>query len=379
MSSIKVAEPVAGAEAIVFCQEHYNPLGIIRSLGEVGYHPAGIVVRGGRPLSSRSKYLSKVFMVDNVEEGYEKLLKICSETDTKPFVFTSDDTITCFLNDRYDEFADKAHFFNAGAAGRLRRYMNKETLNELAISCGLNVLEAVVVDTAERKSPIGYPVITKALDSLEDGWKKYMHICRSDIDFAAAMDGFGSKRALVQKYIEKDNEYCIEGLSVDGGSKAMFSIASTYKYLLPDSYSPYMDVMSCNEKSICTGLKAMLREIGFEGIYECEFLRDKDGGLYFGEINFRNSTWSYASTCAGMPLPAIWIEAILGDEVHLEDYLRPVKDGFIAMVEPSDFKKRVLSKKRSLFGWIGDLAQADCRYYLGKNDLKPVISYLLGR
>lgn len=375
MNSIKVAR----VETIVFCQEHYNPLGIIRSLGEAGYRPVAIVVRGGRPLSSRSKYLSKAIMVDSVEEGYDKLLEICSETRSRPFVFTSDDTITCFLNDHYDELADKANFFNAGEPGRLRHYMNKETLNELAVRCGLAVLEAVVVDTTERKSPIEYPVITKALDSLEDGWKKYMHICRSDADFAAAMDDFGSKRALVQKYIEKDNEYCIEGLSVDGGKKAMFSIASTYKYILPDSYSPYMDVTNCNEDHICAGLRAMLREIGFEGIYECEFLRDKDGSLYFGEINFRNSTWSYASTCAGMSLPAIWIEAMLDSEVQLEDYLHPVKEGFTAMVEPSDFKNRVLSRKKGLFGWIGDLIQTDCRYYLGKNDFKPVASYLLGR
>lgn len=47
----------------------------------------------------------------------------------------------------------------------------------------------------------------------------------------------------------------------------------------------------------------MFSEIGFEGIFEVEFMGDADGKLWFLEINFRNSTWSLASMKAGMPLP----------------------------------------------------------------------------
>lgn len=45
---------------VVFSEEHYNPLGVIRSLGESGLKPVAIIVKGGPLLTSKSKYLSAV-------------------------------------------------------------------------------------------------------------------------------------------------------------------------------------------------------------------------------------------------------------------------------------------------------------------------------
>ncbi len=55
---------------IVFGFEHYNPLGIVRSLGEAGIRPIGIIVDGLRPITSKGKYLLEVHMVDCIEDGY---------------------------------------------------------------------------------------------------------------------------------------------------------------------------------------------------------------------------------------------------------------------------------------------------------------------
>ena len=56
---------------IVFAIEHYNPLGVIRTLGKRGIRPDYIAEKGRVRLSSKSKYINKVHEVDNVEEGYE--------------------------------------------------------------------------------------------------------------------------------------------------------------------------------------------------------------------------------------------------------------------------------------------------------------------
>lgn len=40
---------------VVFGQEHYNPLGIVRTLGENGIHPTAFVYGGGLRLTSKSK------------------------------------------------------------------------------------------------------------------------------------------------------------------------------------------------------------------------------------------------------------------------------------------------------------------------------------
>lgn len=44
---------------VVFGQEHYNPLGIVRTLGENGIHPTAFVYGGGLRLTSKSKYLRR--------------------------------------------------------------------------------------------------------------------------------------------------------------------------------------------------------------------------------------------------------------------------------------------------------------------------------
>lgn len=98
----------------------------------------------------------------------------------------------------------------------------------------------------------------------------------------------------------------MEGCSIIEEKDVLISIASTYNYQLEDSYSPYMTVSNLENDDLKTKLKNMIEDIGFEGIFEIEFLIDQDNSLYFLEINFRNSTWSYASTVAGMPLPIIW-------------------------------------------------------------------------
>lgn len=137
-----------------------------------------------------------------------------------------------------------------------------------------------------------------------------------------------------------------------------------------------MTVTNFKDEDLKSKLEAMIREIGFEGIMEIEFLIDQDDKFYFGEINFRNSTWSYASTCAKMPLPIMWIEA-MENNVKLKDREKKVPDKFTAMVEVYDYRTRVKTKQISLIKWLNDLRQSNCKYYIGKNDFKPVLAWMM--
>ena len=114
----------------------------------------------------------------------------------------------------------------------------------------------------------------------------------------------------------------------------------------------------------------MMSKIGFEGIFSIEFLVDQDDQMYFSEINFRNSTWSYASTCAGMNLPVLWAKSTLCNQTDLKDK-KKIIEGFSAMVEPVDYSKRVLSEKVSLFEWLADFKRANCTHYYVEDDLDP--------
>lgn len=364
---------------IVFGQEHYNPLGIVRTLGENGIRPSVIVYGGGLRLTSKSKYAARVCSVGTIEEAYAELLSLVSRCgDAKPFVLTSDDTTESYLDERYDELHGKIFFFNAGKAGRVTSFMDKGAILSVAEAHGLKVLKTVVTECGVVPKGLEYPVITKAITPTVGAWKNDMHICRDELELRKAFESIRSDEVLVQKYIVKKNELCMEGFAGPGGRDMMVTIASTYNYYLPMSYSPYMTVRNLDSPQLEGRLRELIADIGFTGVFEIEFLEDEEGRLWFSEINFRNSTWSYASTCAGMPLALMWADSQLQGRVD-NTLLRKVPDGFTAMVELDDCRERLKKGKVSLAAWFSDFRKADCKYYLGRRgDFAPVVSVLGG-
>ncbi len=359
-------------KCIVFAIEHYNPLGIVRSLGREGISPDIIAVHGKAKLMSSSRYVSEMHEVSSVEEGYNVLLKEYGRYSKEclPVVFCSDDKTVGYLDLHYDEVKDKFVLFNAGQQGRINEFMNKFNILRCAEKNGLRVLKAQACNHGEIPDNLEYPVITKAISPNTGGWKSDVHICHSREDLKKAFESIKAERVLIQKYIDKKNEYCVEGFSIDRGKQVRITIASTYNYLLTGYYSPYMTVKNMENESLRRSLEIMFSDIGFEGIFEAEFLIDQDDEIYFSEINFRNSTWSWASTITGMNLPVLWGEAMLSGKIP-NDIYKVIPNHFTGMVEPIDFGKRVETGKVTPGQWLADFKDAKVTYYYDKDDLAP--------
>lgn len=356
---------------IVFGFEHYNPLGLARSLGENGIKPIGIIIRNSRKITSKSKFFDKIYFVNTIEEGYEVLKSRFKGNQN--FIFSSDDQIANFLDEHYDELKKNFIFFNAGGKGTVAYYQNKYNILKMAEKHGISYLKTWVVKKGEVPADIQYPIITKAMISTLDNWKDDMIICHNEAELVDAYKIVRSETVLLQKYIKKKNELCMEGCSVQRGKDTLISIASQYNYQLEDSYSPYMRVSNLKDEELKEKLKKMIADIGYEGIFEIEFLVDQDNSLYFLEINFRNSTWSYASTVAGMPLPVIWAQGML-EEAEVSSCEKKIEEPFDAIVEFDDYRRRVKTGMISKKQWLKDLKAAKCKYYIGKRDIKPFLS-----
>lgn len=367
-------------EYIVFGYEHYNPLGIVRSLGEEGINPIGVIVKNKKRVTSVSKYFKEIHMVDTVEEGYQLILKMfgnnVSKTgDINTFVFTSDDTMTSFLDQRYDEIRDKFIFYNAGEQGRITKYMDKGVLSELAVKYGLKIPKTYRVRKGCIPADITYPVITKARDSVQFGWKENVFICNSEEELKSALEKVTQDEILVQQYIKKKNELCLDGLCVNRGKDVFLSMGSTYNYLLPNSYSFTFTLENNHNETIQDSLVKMMTEIGFEGIFSIEFLVGEDNKLYFIEINFRHSAWGYASTCLGMNLITNWAHGMIHREIASDIY-KEIPQNYVAMVELPDFKNRVIKNHMNPFKWFKEMKECKCLYYYNKEDPKPFWSAL---
>lgn len=356
---------------IVFALEHYNPLGHIRSLGENGINPIYVSVKRRGPVACLSKYISKCHFVDTVEEGYQLLLSEYGhfDYDHRPYLIFSDDKSVGYFDLHYEEIKDKFIFYNAGKQGRINEFMDKQRILEIAKKHGFNVLDSWVVKLGEIPEGIEYPVITKDISPNSGSWKSDVYICENEEELKEAFTKITSPMVQIQKFVDKKNEYAIEGLTINHGKQMLIGSTLTWKYLIKGYYSPYHDVTMLKDQTIRTRLESLFAEIGFEGIFEVEFLIDKDDTYYFLEANFRASAWNYSSAVAGMPLAYLWVKSMEDGNIA-EDAEKPFED-FTDMSEVIDYGKRVEGGMCSLAEWLRDFKEAKGTYYYNKEDPAP--------
>lgn len=355
---------------IVFGMEHYNPLGLIRTLGRYGIRPVYIAIKGRGVASSKSKYIKKVHYVDTIEEGYDVLLKEYSNMLQKPFVLTTDDDVQSILDMNYSKLKDMFIMYHAGTDGRVTEYMDKKRILEIAEKHGLKVLPTVVTDRGIVPENLEYPVITKAMSPTEANWKKNVFICESEEELREAFEQIACSKVLIQKFVEKKNELCLDGFTINQGRQSFIPMGTNYNYLIRGYYSPYMTAFNFEDQEMLGSINSMFEEIGFEGIFSVEFIIDQDDTCYFSEVNFRNSTWNYIATFIDMPIPLLWCEAMLTGKID-QNWKKTFPDHFTAMTEPIDYKIRVEGRRVDLAQWLMEFKTTDVPFYLDAEDPEP--------
>lgn len=361
---------------IVLCGDNINAVSILRSLGEVGLRPTVIMVDEGHvTLVSKCRYVGKLIQTKSFDESLQQLLSLADPL-CPPFVYTSDDNHQSLIDLHYDELKQGFYFFNAGEAGRVTHFMDKNNICLAAKECGFTIAESEVLKPGQLPQHIHYPVITKTLNPYEDGWKRDVGIYHDPESLAKAYTQMVSKSLLVQEYIVKKNELSMQGFSIDAGRIVYLPFKRQYFRFTDSAYGSYCYYKTYQDDDLYNKIVALLRMIRFSGNFEIEFLEKQDGSLVFLEINFRHALSNYASTIGGINLPYEWAKATL---LHSVDGLHPTKDYFTAINEFKDFNTFVKSGKIGLLPWLKDLVTADSYYLWNKHDPKPLFSFYLGK
>ena len=354
---------------IIFCHDHYNPLGVVRSLGERGINPIVIVMNKRPVLLNHSKYSQIVHTVENIEDGYKLLLENYGNENKKPFLYSCSDDVCYWLDEHYDELINRFYFFHGNEKGVIAHYLNKAEINRLAENCGCDVLRYEVIPKEEMPKTLHYPVLTKALDSTLYAWKNEMNICNDESELKKAFEHIRSPKILVQEFIKKKNELCLDGFSINGGENVYIPYYTNYLRFSDMSYGGYMLLRPFIDQDTLSKVRQILKEVGYTGIFEVEFLLDDNDKLYFLEVNFRNSTWSYAYTYGGYNMPFLWALGTLKGELEIKS-INPIEK-FVAMSEEDDYEMMVKTKRMRLSQWIKDFYRADCHYLYNEKDSKP--------
>lgn len=356
---------------VLVTKEHYNPLGIVRTLGEAGIRPIVVAVKGDLKFVGQSKYVKEKYYVDSTEEGINLIIDKFAKNDEKSFILTGDDVTVAMLDKHYDRLKNYFYFYNAGEAGRIAHYMNKDVMMDLVTKHGIQIVKTWNVKVGEIPVDIVYPIMTKAINSIGAEWKDIVYICNNDRELKSAFNNMKSENVLIQQYVEKVDEISFDAFSINRGKDIFVVMEANQVYNMPDKYSPYWMIKNSENKEMQEKISKVIEEIGLEGIFEFEFIKDKEGNLWFLEINFRNTALGYATTVAGMPQVVYWCESMEKGFIDKEKYYKKIPDGFTAMAECWDYDARVKAGIISKEAWLKEYMTAECKMYMGRNDFEP--------
>lgn len=311
-------------------------------------------------------------MKDSVEEGFKLLLDEYGNFDSshKPYIVFSDDKSVGYFDLHYDEWKNKFITYNAGIAGRINEFMDKYNIQQLAKKHGFNVLDSYVISkNDDLPKDLCYPIITKDISPNSGSWKDDVYVCQNEQELRSAIGKISSPQIMIQHFVDKQNEMALEGYTINHGRDMQIVTQLTWKYLIQGYYSPYHDVCMFTDREMERKLQAMFEEIGFEGIFEVEFLIDKDGTFYFMETNFRASAWNPTGKFAGMPLDYLWVKGMENGCIDSSD--RKEFEPFTSMSEVIDYGKRVEGGMVNIAEWLRDFKDAKCVYIYDKEDRAP--------
>ena len=297
--------------AIVIGDNHYNTLGVVRSLGEQKCNVKVILFHSDEHIVEKSRYV-KSFSTIRIEK--EELIRAIEENLSASnvnvlFPLCDFAAIVC------DEMKLKESFncIIPGAKGKIREYEDKSVANQIAKIAGLLVPRSLEIDLAETEKYDWsiFPAIVKPIQSIEG---KKGDICTVEneeelTECYTALKDKGYRRLQVQEFIHGDDSYMVEILGYVGrDGKPHYSdiVKKVREYPIRNGSTSFAEIVKEQQGLEITAVTKMLKLLGFFGIFDIEF-KYADGKLFFIEINLRNGAPSYAMTRLGFNIPYSWM------------------------------------------------------------------------
>lgn len=368
---------------IIFGSDHYNTLGALRSVGEFG-GKADLILHpkySKTPhLVTNSKYSteSRIHIVNDVQEGFDLLIRCYSNIQPKPFLITCDDWCSCYVDEHLDLLKNKFYYFGGSKARAIGHYTNKYNASSLCHKYGINIPNIVVVQKGDINIDIEYPIITKSISSTVGGWKGDVYICHSKQDLLNAYKFIKSEQIMLSQFITKKYELNIAGFSINGGGQAYMPFKMISLRAPEGSYGHYIQIEPFDDIFLKNALKKVIVETSYSGIFSVDMLVDKDNKSYFLEINFRHSAFSYACNHGGINLIKEWALATINGYVD-ENMLnkKRLTHSYKAIAEANDLLQYVFSKKICIVKWFKDVLCADVHFYYNRTDKKPFFASII--
>lgn len=358
---------------IVIGGNHHNTLGVIRSLGYKGLKSSLVLVgKYENPFVKYSRYIDDFVEVDNEDDAITTLVDN-KHKNKNAVVIACSDGMSSALDIHRNELIDTYRIPCSTIQGKITEIMNKEVMSQLARNIGFNVPSSWIFENEEDLYKVDFPCITKPILSIS-GLKSDIVICSNVNELRDVVNGGSCKRFQVQKFVDKDFEYQLIGLSINGGEELIIPGFSRCIRPCLGTNTGFLHYESLNDNYAPLDLcKKFVRATGYSGLFSIEFLRDKKGVDYFMEMNFRNDGNAICVTASGTNLPYIWYLANSGGDYKSELASSSFKSIFV-MPEFADYKNFVRNHKITLRNWIVDMSRTSKFMVFDRTDMRPFIA-----
>lgn len=355
-------------QVLVLGDSFNNTLGLIRSLGETGVRPVLILIGDDRLFISKSRYIDKVFQLDNLSSAFILLKELSTELNGA-YLICSNDAAAEFIDD--NESILSKWYITPIRGEKIGNLFEKENQCELASECGVTIPFSFKQRPSDKLPDIKqFPVLIKPNDS-NYGSKSDIHICRNSKELTEILaTSTGCPEFIIQEYIEKEYEINLIGVAspneiyIPGGIKKLRHYPTLQS---PCSFGVYLPIkdLPVNLEPLITFVK----KTGYNGPFSIELLHAKDKN-FFMEMNFRHDGLAYAATAAGFNL----LDCFINDNpkkkysVH-KTYMMDISTDYCHV------KNGDLSKRK----WFKDFIRTKCQLNFNLKDPVPTLSYYLNK
>ena len=353
---------------IVFGNDHTNSVGIIQSLGRVGYKAIGLLFGDNTGFVKASKYTTEIISGRDPQACVDNLLKHNFESGSKiPIIACCD--IAALTLEKNAERLQNQFVFEYATNYPLEYLAKKENQVRMATEAGFNVPKSWNLnDTKEIPADVTYPCLIKPLVSCE-GAKSDIRVCHSKEELIKNLNSLNfTKQVLLQQYIDRDYEISILGCSLSNRECLIPAVEN--KLTLYPKYvglECLANMQKLTDKDIINSITNMVRSAGYVGLFSVEMMHCKtDGKFYFTEINLRNDGAESFVTKYGANLPLNHIEDLLGEPLTVQTEEHP---GYY--IWDMHHLKSLLSRDISIFTWIKEIQMSKGFLMYFKEDKKP--------
>jgi predicted ATP-grasp superfamily ATP-dependent carboligase len=310
-----------GVRVLVTADESVGTLALVRGVRAGGFEP-WVVVNRDDTYVARSRAVAGVLRLRDPHEdpeGWTGEVAAAAERLEIDVVLPATEATLCALTGREERFAGRV--VGTSTQAGLDAAVDKALLPELAARHGLQSPPTVEVDPEWPGAPgIAFPAIVKPARTVIRSDRRLVRGRTALVRDAAELDALAARepRPHVAQPFVPGQLAAVSGLAWRGETLSALHQRSIRTWPPETGTTAYAETVDA-DRDLEAGIRGLLAEIGWSGIYNVQFLLADDGPLLI-DLNPRVYGSFGLTLAAGQNLGAAWVRLLLGESPAIPPY-----------------------------------------------------------